>query len=95
MAAYFDPAITVNSPVAVFSRAADGGENANIVKSVSNQGGYGRMFGLEGETHTSLLNPAHAARIAREVRYMTRMMVPLRPPPLPNTTMSDQTEIGV
>tara|TARA_R110002072_G_scaffold11875_4_gene52681 strand:- start:3524 stop:4426 length:903 start_codon:yes stop_codon:yes gene_type:complete len=95
MAAYFDPATTVNSPVAVFSRAADGGENANIVKSVSNQGGYGRMFGLEGETHTSLLNPAHAARIAREVRYMTRMMVPLRPPPLPDATMSDQTEIGV
>jgi pimeloyl-ACP methyl ester carboxylesterase len=95
MAAYFDPAVTVNSPVSVFSREANGGENANIVKSVSNQGGYGRLFGLEGETHTSLLNPAHAARIAREVRYMTRMMVPLRLPPLPDTNMRDETEIGV
>lgn len=76
-AAYFDPAVTVNSPVSVFSRDADGGENAGLVRSVSNQGGYGRLFGLDGETHTSLLNPAHAARIAREVRYMTRMMVPL------------------
>jgi hypothetical protein len=30
MAAYFDPAVRVNCPVAVFSRAADGGENANV-----------------------------------------------------------------
>lgn len=94
MADYFDPAVTVNSPVSVFSRTADGGENANIVKSVSNQGGYGRLFGLEGETHTSLLNPALAARIAREVRYMTRTMIPHRPSPLPGTSMRDQTEIG-
>tara|TARA_R110000782_G_scaffold189833_4_gene279733 strand:+ start:1055 stop:1936 length:882 start_codon:yes stop_codon:yes gene_type:complete len=76
-AACFNPAVTVNSPVSVFSREADGGKNAGLVRSVSNQGGYGRLFGLDGETHTSLLNPAHAARIAREVRYMTRMMVPL------------------
>jgi pimeloyl-ACP methyl ester carboxylesterase len=94
-AAYFDPAITVNSPVAVFSRDADGGENAGLVRSVSNQGGYGRMFGLAGETHTSLLNPPHAARIAREVRYMTRTMVPPAPPAPGPTSMRDQPEIEV
>ncbi|WP_299950711.1 alpha/beta fold hydrolase [Hyphomonas sp. BRH_c22] len=94
MADYFDPAVTVNSPVSVFSCMADGGENANIVKSVSNQGGYGRLFGLEGETRTSLLNPAHAARIAREVRYMTRTMIPLRAPLSSDTSIRDQTEIG-
>jgi pimeloyl-ACP methyl ester carboxylesterase len=94
-AAYFDPAVTVNSPVSVFSCAADGGENAGLVRSVSNQGGYGRLFALEGETHTSLLNPAHAARIAREVRYMTRMMVPLARDHPVETCMGGQPEIGV
>jgi hypothetical protein len=94
MADYFDPAVTVNSPVSVFSCAADGGENANIVKSVSNQGGYGRLFDLEGETHTSLLNPAHAVRIAREVRYLTRTMVALRSPLASDTSIRAHTELG-
>lgn len=94
-AAYFNPAVTVNSPVSVFSREADGGENAGLVRSVSNQGGYGRLFGLDGETHTSLLNPAHAARIAREVRYMTRMMVPLAEDNAVDTCRGGQAEIGV
>ncbi|MFT5774532.1 alpha/beta fold hydrolase [Hyphomonas sp.] len=93
-AAYFNPAVTVNSPVSVFSREADGGENAGLVRSVSNQGGYGRLFGLDGETHTSLLNPAHAARIAREVRYMTRMMVPLVPDHPVDQTWVDSRKSG-
>lgn len=93
-AACFDPAVTVNSPVSVFSREADGGENARLVRSVSNQGGYGRLFGLEGETHTSLLNPAHAARIAREVRYMTRMMVPTGHTVPTGSSVHDRPPIG-
>ncbi|MEH6489208.1 alpha/beta fold hydrolase [Hyphomonas oceanitis] len=94
-AACFDQSIPVTTPVSVFSREADGGENAGIVKSVSNQGGYGRLFALEGETHTSLLNPHHAARIAREVRYMTRIQVPWSRTSPPDKAMHDQSEIGV
>lgn len=94
-ASCFDQSVPVTTPVAVFTREADGGENAGLVKSVSNQGGYGRLFALEGETHTSLLNPAHAARIAREVRYMTRIQVAWSQIPQPDKAAHDQPEIGV
>ncbi len=70
MARYFNTLASLSCPVAVFSRNAQGGACAPIAKVAATHGLYGKVIGLAGETHTSLLNPKHAEMIAGQVRLM-------------------------
>jgi pimeloyl-ACP methyl ester carboxylesterase len=69
-AAYFQHELAVERPLLVFACAPDGGPNAALEAAARDLSGFAETHAAPDETHTSLLNPGNAERIAAAVRRM-------------------------
>lgn len=58
--------------VAVYTNSTDGGSNGPVAEAAEQATGYGRVRSLPDESHVSLLNRTNAAKIASDVRDMTK-----------------------
>ncbi|WP_339746508.1 alpha/beta hydrolase [uncultured Maricaulis sp.] len=67
----FDRQAAADLPVAVFASRADGGENAGLVRAAAARGQFNELQAWPDQSHTSVLDPEHAARIAATIRTMT------------------------